>query len=68
MENPYDLFYYGKYLMKEYSDQVYDLCYREISESCAQTKDRREYKKMTKQKYPKRPALLEKLKTVEKKL
>ena len=48
MENPYDLFYYGKYLIKEYPEQVYELCYKEISESCAQTKDRREYKKITK--------------------
>ena len=45
MENPYDLFYYGKYLVKDYPEQVYELCYKEISESCAQAKDRREYKK-----------------------
>lgn len=45
MENPYDLFYYGKYLVKEYPEQVYELCYKEISESCAQAKDRREYKR-----------------------
>ena len=44
MENPYDLFYYGKYLVKEYPEQVYEMCYKEISESCAQAKDRREYK------------------------
>ena len=48
MENPYDLFYYGKYLVKEYPEQVYELCYKEISESCAQAKYRREYKKVTK--------------------
>ena len=48
MENPYDLFYYGKYLVKEYPEQVYELCYKKISESCAQAKDRREYKKITK--------------------
>ena len=30
MENPYDLFYYGKYLVKEYPEQVYELCYKEI--------------------------------------
>lgn len=40
MENPYDLFYYGKYLVKEYPEQVYELCYKEISKSCAQAKDR----------------------------
>ena len=90
MENPYDLFYYGKYLVKEYPEQVYELCYKEISESCAQAKDRREYKKITKniaqlikwkgndtakflieelkQRYPRKPALLDELEKVEKKL
>ena len=90
MENPYDLFYYGKYLVKDYPEQVYELCYKEISESCAQAKDRREYKKITKniaqlikwkgkdtaklvikelkQTYPRRPALLDELEKVEKKL
>ena len=90
MENPYDLFYYGKCLIKEYPEQVYELCYREISESCAQAKDRREYKKITKniaqlikwkgndtakslieelkQRYPRKPALLDELEKVEKKL
>ena len=48
MENLYDLFYYGKYLVKEYPEQVYELCYKEIRESCVQAKDRREYKKITK--------------------
>lgn len=48
MENPCDLFYYGKYLVKEYPEQVYELCYKEISENCAWAKDRREYKKITK--------------------
>lgn len=86
----YDLFYYGKYLVKDYSEQVYELCYKEISESCAQAKDRREYKKITKniaqlikwkgndtakslieelmQRYPRKPALLDELEKVEKKL
>ena len=90
MENPYDLFYYGKYLVKDYPEQVYELCYKEISESCAQAKDRREYKKITKniaqlikwkgndtakslieelmQRYPRKPALLDELEKVEKKL
>jgi hypothetical protein len=90
MENPYDLFYYGKYLVKEYPEQIYDLCYKDIIESCAQAKDRREYKKITKkiaqlikwkgndaakalieelkQTYPRRPALLDELGNVEKKL
>lgn len=90
MENLYDLFYYGKYLVKEYPEQVYELCYKEIRESCVQAKDRREYKKITKkiaklikwkgkdtaklvikelkQTYPRRPALLDELEKVEKKL
>ena len=34
--------------MKEFPEQVYELCYKVISESCAQAKDRREYKKITK--------------------
>lgn len=90
MENPYDLFYYGKYLVKDYPEQVYELCYKEISKSCAQAKDRREYKKITKniaqlikwkgndtakslieelmQRYPRKPALLDELEKVEKKL
>ena len=64
--------------------------YKEISESCAQAKDRREYKKITKniaqlikwkgndtakslieelkQRYPRKPALLDELEKVEKKL
>ena len=71
-------------------EQVYELCYKEISESCAQAKDRREYKKITKniaqlikwkgndtakslieelkQRYPRKPALLDELEKVEKKL
>ena len=90
MENPYDLFYYGKYLVKEYPEQIYELCYKEIRESCVQAKDRCEYKKITKkiaqlikwkgkdtaklvikelkQTYPRRPALLDELERVEKKL
>ena len=89
MKNPYDLFYYGKYLVKEYPEQIYELCYKDISESCAQAKDRREYKKITKnfaqlikwkgndtakslieelkQRYPRKPALLDELEKVEKK-
>ena len=90
IENPYDLFYYGKYLVKDYPEQIYELCYKEISENCAQARDRREYKKVTKQiaqlikwngsdkaralidelkrTYPRRPALLDELEKVEKKL
>ena len=90
MEDPYDLFYYGKNLVKEYPEQLYDLCYKVIGDNCAQAKDRREYKKVTKQiaqlikwkgnntakllieelkhTYPRRPALLDELEKVEKKL
>ena len=90
MENLYYLFYYGKYLVKECPEQVYELCYKEIRESCVQAKDRCEYKKITKkiaqlikwkgkdtaklvikelkQTYPRRPALLDELERVEKKL
>lgn len=75
---------------KEYPEQVYELCYKDISESCARAKDRREYKKITKniaqlikwkgndtakslieelkQRYPRKPALLDELEKVEKKL
>ncbi|MGM9580279.1 MAG: hypothetical protein ACI3U2_03475 [Anaerovibrio sp.] len=90
MAYPYDLFCYGEYLVKEYPEHVYDLCYKEISKNCAEAKDRREYKKVTKQiaqlikwkgkdtakalidelkqTYPRRPALLDELGKVEKKL
>ena len=71
-------------------ERLYELCYKKISESCAQAKDRREYKKITKniaqlikwkgndtakslieelmQRYPRKPALLDELEKVEKKL
>ena len=87
---PYNLFHYGKYLAQDYPEQIYDLCYKEISKNCAEAKDRREYKKVTKQiaqlikwkgndtakalidelkqTYPRRPALLDELGKVEKKL
>ncbi len=49
MENPYDLFYYGECLVEDYPEQIYELCYKVISDNCAGAKDRREYKKITKQ-------------------
>lgn len=77
-------------IWQDYPEQVYELCYKEISERCAQAKDRREYKKITKniaqlikwkgndtakslieelmQRYPRKPALLDELEKVEKKL
>lgn len=48
-KNPYDLFYYGKYLVKDYPEQIYGLCEQEIRDHCVQARDRREYKKVTKQ-------------------
>ena len=88
MENPYNLFIYGEYLVKEYPKQIYDLCYQEISEECAKANKRSDYRKVTKkisklikwngsetaraliqefkQKYPRRPALIEELEKVEK--
>lgn len=48
IENPYDLFTYGEHLVKEYPKQIYDLCYKEISEECTLAKDRRAYRKVTK--------------------
>jgi len=89
-DNPYDLFYYGKYLVKDYPEQIFSLCYKEIIDNCAQARDRREYKKATKQilqlikwkgmdtarnlvnelkqTYPRKPALIDELEKVEKKL
>ena len=90
IEKPYDLFHYGKYLVMNYPEQIYSLCYKEIIDNCAQARDRREYKKVTKQisqlikwnggntarkliaelkqTYPRRPALIEELEKVERKL
>lgn len=48
-ENPYDLFYYGKFLVKDYPEQIYGLCGQEIRDHCAHARDRREYKKVTKE-------------------
>lgn len=70
--------------------RIYDLCYEKISKNCVEAKDRREYKKVTKQiaqrikwkgndtakalidelkrTYPRRPALLDELGKVEKRL
>ena len=48
-ENPFDLFYYGDFLVEDYPEQIYELCYQAIRDNCAQAKDRREYKRITKQ-------------------
>lgn len=89
-ENPYDLFYYGQFLVKDYPDEIYDLCASYIREKCAQATDRRLYKKVCKdllqlikwkgnvtakmlvkefrETYSRKPALLDELQKVEKKL
>lgn len=89
-ENPYDLYYYGEYLIKDYPEQIYSLCYKVIIGDSAQARDRREYKKVTKQisqlikwkgkdtarklvdelkkTYPRKPALIDELEKVERKL
>lgn len=89
-ENPYDLFYYGQFLVKDYPDEIYALCARFIREKCSQATDRRLYKKVCKDllqlikwkgnatvkglvdefkaMYSRKPALLDELQKVEKKL
>ena len=89
-EDASDLFSYGEYLVEDYPEQIYELCYNLIRNNCAEAKDRREYKKVTsqikqlikwkgnekakilieelKQIYKRRPALLDELSKVEKKL
>ena len=89
-EKPYNLFDYAEYLVMDYPEQIYSLCYRVIIDNCAQARDRREYKKVTKQisqlikwngdntarkliaelkqTYPRKPALIEELEKVERKL
>lgn len=89
-ENPYDLFYYGQFLVKDYSNELYALCANYIREKCAQATDRRLYKKVCKDllqlikwkgnvtakmlveefkaNYSRKPALLDELQKVEKKL
>ena len=47
-EQPFDLFYYGKFLVKEYPEEIYALCEKYIREKCAQATDRRLYKKVCK--------------------
>ncbi len=48
-DNPHDLFYYGEYLVKDYPEEIYSLCYKVIMDNCAQARNRREYKKVTKE-------------------
>lgn len=89
-ENPYDLFYYAQFLVKDYPEEIYALCANAIREKCSQATDRRLYKKVCKDLlqlikwkgdatakalveefkviYSRRPALLDELQKVEKKL
>ena len=48
-EDTSDLFSYGEYLVQDYPEQIYELCYNLIRNNCAQAKDRREYRKVTSQ-------------------
>lgn len=87
---PLDLFYYGQFLVKDYPEEIYDLCEDYIRRKCAEATDRRLYKKVCKDllqlinwkgnatakvlveefkaTYPRKPALLDELLKVEKKL
>lgn len=47
-ENSYDLFYYAQFLVKDYPNEIYELCTGYIREKCAQATDRRSYKKVCK--------------------
>lgn len=47
-ENPFDIFYYGQFLVKDYPEQIYALCVNDIKKSCAQAADRRMYRKVCK--------------------
>lgn len=89
-ENPYNLFYYGQFLVKDFPNEMYDLCASYIREKCSQATDRRLYKKVCKdlqqlikwkgkttakmlveefkETYSRKPALLDELQKVEKKL
>ena len=46
-EDTSDLFSYGEYLVEDYPEQIYELCYNLIRNNCAEAKDRREYRKVT---------------------
>lgn len=48
LEKPFDIFYYGQFLVKTYPEEIYAICETYIREKCAGAKDRREYKKVCK--------------------
>ena len=47
-ENPFDIFYYGQFLVMDYPEQIYVLCVNDVKRSCAQATDRRMYRKVCK--------------------
>lgn len=47
-DKPFDLFYYGQFLVKAYPDEIFALCKDYIREKCAEATDRRLYKKVCK--------------------
>lgn len=47
-EQPFDLFYYGQFLVKEYPEEIYAMCENYIREKCAEATNRRLYKKICK--------------------
>ncbi len=49
IKNPYGLFYYGEYIVKDYPNQVYELCYKEIVNNCIKATNRKEYRKVAEQ-------------------
>jgi len=49
INNSYGIFYYGKFLVKDYPTTIYDLCHKVISSNCTQAKTRREYKEIASQ-------------------
>jgi len=49
IENPLEIFYYGKFLIKDYPEQLFALCYKVILDNCARAVNRSDYKKVTKQ-------------------
>lgn len=48
-DKPFDLFYYGQFLVKTYPDEIFALCKDYIREKCAEATDRRLYKKVCKE-------------------
>ena len=47
-EDSYYLFYYAQFLVKDYPNEIYELCANYVREQCAQATERRLYKKVCK--------------------